>query len=334
MKKIIELCLLFVAVLTLALAFPDKSEAKKQYLFFGASAATSSHYAYVVGATKAINKYVPGVKANVVETGASVDNIKRIRAGEIDIAIGSMKVMYEAREGLSRWKDAPMEDLRLLWLYAVGIDFIVVREDSGVTKLEDLNGKKFNAGIRGSASEATTKQMFDILGIKPIYHVGATSDAVKAIKDNRIVGYVKTGVGTQLDASTLDIMTLTKLRLIPLTRQHMDKISAAVPYMSFITIPAGGIKAVPSQGEYSMWGRPIGVMCSKRIPEDLAHKLVNGIIKGKEYQAAAWPAIKDIDMVQDPADLTLIPLHKGALRAYRDLGAKNIPAAAIPPEAL
>ena len=81
MKKIIEFCLLFVAVLTLALAFPGKSEAKKQYLFFGASAATSSHYAYVVGATKAINKYVPGVKANVVETGASVDNIKRIRAG-------------------------------------------------------------------------------------------------------------------------------------------------------------------------------------------------------------------------------------------------------------
>ena len=307
-------------------------EAKKQDLFFGASSATSSHYAYVVGATKAINKFVPGVKANVVETGASVDNIKRITSGQIDMGIGSMKTMYEAWKGLSRWENKPVEDLRLLWLYAIGIDFIVVREDSGITKVEDLNGRKFNAGMRGSAAEATTKQIFDILGIKPDYHTGATSDAVKAIKDNRIVGYVKTGVGTQLDASSLDIMTLTKLRLIPLEKKHMDKIAAAIPYISFITIPAGGIKAVPAQPEYSMWGRPIGVMCSKNLSDDVAYEMVNGIIKGKEYQAAAWPAIKELDMVQDPASLTLIPLHKGALKAYRDLGA-NIPQAAIPPEA-
>lgn len=331
MKKYIELLLILVAVLTLS--FPTESEARKQYMFFGASAATSSHYAYVVGATKAINKYVPDVKANVVETGASVDNIKRISSGEIDFGIGSMKTMYEAREGLTRWKNKPMKDLRLLWLYAIGIDFIVVREDSGVKTVEDLTGKRFNPGMRGSASEATTKQIFDILGVKPIYHVGATSDAVKAIKDNRIVGYVKTGVGTQLDASTLDIMTLTKLRLIPLTKKHMDKIKAAIPYVSFITIPAGGIKALPEQPEYSMWGRPVGVMCRKSLPDDIAYKMVQGIIKGKEYQAAAWPAINQLNMVQDPVDLTLIPLHKGALDAYRDLGAKNIPEAAIPPEA-
>jgi len=333
MKKHIELLVIVVAVLTLALVFPGRSEAKRTYLFFGASAATSSHYAYVVGATKAINKYVSGVKANVVETGASVDNIKRIDSGEIDIGIGSMKTMYEAYEGLTRWKSKPMKDLRLLWLYAVGIDFIVVREDSGVEKLEDLNGKKFNPGMRGSASEATTKQIFEILGVKPKYHVGATSDAVKAIKDNRIVGYVKTGVGTQLDASTLDIMTLTKLRLIPLTQQHMDKIVAKLPYVSFITIPAGGIKAVPDQPAYAMWGRPVGVMGSKNMADDLAYKMVKGIIKGKDFQAAAWPAIRELDLVQDPVDLTLIPLHKGALKAYRDLGAKNIPAVAIPPEA-
>lgn len=287
----------------------------------------------MVGATKAINEYVSGVKANVVETGASVDNIKRIDSGQIDIGIGSMKTMYEAHQGLTRWKNKPMKDLRLLWLYAVGIDFIVVRADSGVEKLEDLNGRKFNPGMRGSASEATTKQIFKILGVKPDYHVGATSDAVKAIKDNRIVGYVKTGVGTQLDASTLDIMTLTKLRLIPLTKAHMDKIISVLPYVSFITIPPGGIKAVPDQPAYSMWGRPVGVMGSKAMSDDLAYRLVKGIIKGKEYQAAAWPAIRELDLVQDPVDLTLIPLHKGALKAYRDLGAKNIPAVAIPPEA-
>lgn len=331
MKKHRVLFFAFIALLILTL--PAISEAKKTYLFFGASAAASSHYAYVVGATKAINKYVSGVKANVVETGASVDNLKRVKSGQIDMGICSMKTMYEAWQGLSRWKGNALPDVRLLWLYAVGIDFIVVREDSGVKKLEDLNGKKFNPGIRGSASEATTKQIFKILGVKPSYHIGATSDAVKAIKDNRIVGYVKTGIGTQLDASTLDIMTLTKVRLIPLTNEHTKKILSAIPYISFITVPAGGIKAMPNQPAYTMWGRPIGVMCSKNLPNDLGYKLVNGIIKGKEFQIAAWPAFKQLDLVQDPPDLTLVPLHKGALKAYRELGAKNIRPVAIPPEA-
>jgi TRAP transporter TAXI family solute receptor len=331
MKKHGVLFFAFIALLILTL--PTISEAKKTYLFFGASAAASSHYAYVVGATKAINKYVSGVKANVVETGASVDNLKRVKSGQIDMGICSMKTMYEAWQGLSRWKGNALPDVRLLWLYAVGIDFIVVREDSGVKKLEDLNGKKFNPGIRGSASEATTKQIFKILGVKPNYHIGATSDAVKAIKDNRIVGYVKTGIGTQIDASTLDIMTLTKVRLIPLTNEHTKKILAAIPYISFITVPTGGIKAMPNQPAYTMWGRPIGVMCNKSLPNDLGYKLVNGIIKGKEFQIAAWPAFKELDLVQDPADLTLVPLHKGALKAYRELGAKNIRPVAIPPEA-
>jgi len=332
MKKSALYILLSAALFVFIL--PSTSHARKKYLFFGASAAASSHYAYVVGATKAINKYVPDVKANVVEAGASVDNLKRVKSGEIDMGICSMKTMYEAWQGLSRWKGNSCPDVRLLWLYAVGIDFIVVREDSGVKTIEDLNGKKFNPGIRGSASEATTKQIFDILGVKPDYHIGATSDAVKAIKDNRIVGYVKTGVGTQLDASTLDIMTLTKVRLIPLTSEHTKKILTAVPYISFITVPTGGIKAMPNQPAYTMWGRPIGVMCDKSLPEKLAYQLVQGIIKGKTYQIDAWPAFKELDLVQDPVDLTLVPVHKGALKAYRELGAKNIPPIAIPQEAM
>jgi TRAP-type uncharacterized transport system substrate-binding protein len=113
----------------------------------------------------------------------------------------------------------------------------------------------------------------------------------------------------------------------------MDKIVAAVPYISFITVPAGGIKAMPNQPAYTMWGRPIGVMCSKSMPDNLAYNLVNGIIRGKEFQVAAWPAFKELDLIQDPAALTLVPLQKGALKAYRELGAKNIPPVAIPPEA-
>ncbi|MFO8090395.1 MAG: TAXI family TRAP transporter solute-binding subunit [Desulfatiglandaceae bacterium] len=309
------------------------AEAKINYIFFGASSAASSHYSYSVGAAKAINEYVDNVKVSVVETGASVDNLKRIRAGQLDLGIGGMKVMYEAWKGLGTWEKTPYPDLRILWAYAKTIDFIVVREDSGVHKLEDLNGKKFSPGIRGSATESTTKQIFKILGIEPDYYIGGASDAVKGVKDNRIVGYVKTGVGTQLDASTLDIMTLTKVRLISMTDKHIEKIRKELPYVSLITVPAGKINAMPDEPDYTNWGMATVVECLKSFPDDLAYEFVKAIVKGKKYQVDGYPEHRNIDVVQDTPLLTKVPLHSGALKAYRELGAENIPPQVIPPEA-
>jgi len=306
---------------------------KKKYILIGSTQTGSSHYAYAVALTKAINKYVPELNASVVETGASVDNVKRMRAGQIDLgAIVTEKVMFEAWKGIGIWKDMVTPDIRMLWAYTASIDYYVVREDSGIKSLKDMEGKKINPGMRGSASEATTKQIFDILGIKPDYHVGGTSDAVAAIKDSRIAGYIKTGVGLQLDASTLDVMTMTKIRLIPMTSEEVKKVKAAVPYIPFFTVPAGKIKAMPSQPEYTSWGMVVCGVALKSFPEDLAYKCVKALLKGRDMIVSAFPAHAEMNVPKDTVDVTMIPLHAGAYRAYKELGVK-IPDRAVPPEA-
>jgi len=333
MKKVTFYLILIILIGGLILAAPVPTWAKaKKYILIGSTQTGSSHYAYAVAATKAINKFVPEVNASVVETGASVDNVKRLRAGQIDIgAVVTEKVMYEAWKGIGIWKNMATPDLRMLWAYTQSIDFYVVREDSGVTKLEDLEGKKFNPGMRGSATEATTKEIFQILGIKPDYHVGGTADAVAAIKDGRIVGYVKTGIGMQLDASTLDVMTLTKIRLIPMTAEHVRKVKAVIPYLPFFTVPAGGIKAMPNQPEYISWGMVVCGVALKTFPEDLMYKIVKTILQGREMIISAFPAHAEVDVPKDTVKVTMIPLHAGAYRVYKEMGVK-IPEHAIPPE--
>ncbi len=333
MKKIIFFLALIILMGAVVLGTSDQASAKaKKYILIGSTQTGSSHYAYAVAATKAINKFVPEVNASVVETGASVDNVKRLRAGQIDIgAVVTEKVMYEAWRGIRIWKNMATPDLRMLWAYTQSIDYYVVREDSGVTKLEDLEGKKFNPGMRGSATEATTKEIFQILGIKPDYHVGGTADAVAAIKDGRIVGYVKTGMGMQLDASTLDIMTLTKIRLIPMSPEHVKKVKTAIPYLPFFTVPAGGIKAMPQQPEYTSWGMVVCGVALKTFPEDLIYKIVKAVLQGRDMIIAAFPAHAEVDVPKDTVKITMIPLHAGAYRVYKEMGIK-IPEHAIPPE--
>ena len=334
MKKSIPMIFLLTAGFLLATVFSpaDSAGARKKYILIGSTQTASSHYAYAVAATKAINKYVPEVNASVVETGASVDNVKRMRAGQLDIgSVVTGKVMYEAWKGLGTWKSMPTPDLRMLWVYTKSIDYYVVRQDSGVKKLEDIQGKKFNPGMRGSSTEATTKEVFKILGIQPEYHVGGTSDAVAAIKDGRIAGYVKTGIGLQLDASTLDVMTLTKIRLIPMTPADVKKVKEVIPYLPFFTVPAGAIKAMPTQPIYRSWGMVVCAVAMKSFPEDLAYKMVKAIIKGKNMIVAAFPAHREIDVPKDTLELTKIPIHAGAYRAFKELGLQ-IPSYAVPPE--
>lgn len=87
-------------VLMLAVALPAApAEAQRKRL--ACTQAASSHYAYCVGASKAINLAVPDVDVSVVETGATVegktDDIPKltIEASQSPLHAGAIKYFPE-----------------------------------------------------------------------------------------------------------------------------------------------------------------------------------------------------------------------------------------------
>ena len=64
-----------MALLALASVLP--ASAQKSTLTFGSTNATSSNYALAVAMSKAIKKELPSTNVSMIETGASVDNIRR-----------------------------------------------------------------------------------------------------------------------------------------------------------------------------------------------------------------------------------------------------------------
>lgn len=115
---------------------------------------------------KLINDQVPGVEASVVETGATVDNLRRIARDQIDLGLVTTNVGQHAYAGERDFKGRPIDN-RLLWVYSVAPQNVVVRADAGVDSLAGLEGKRFNPGIRGSATEQTTEAVLEALGISP-----------------------------------------------------------------------------------------------------------------------------------------------------------------------
>ena len=102
----------------------------------------------------------------------------------------------------------------MLWVYSQAPQNVVMREDSGVTSMAELDGARLNPGITGSATEATTIAVMETLGLTPEYVRGSTTDVVAGVKDNRMAGYVKSGVGEKLDGSSMDIATFTPIQVL------------------------------------------------------------------------------------------------------------------------
>src|SRR3990172_7705823 len=277
---------------------------------------------------KAINLLAPDLDVSVVETGATVDNMKRMQKGALDFGLVTIEQVYLGWKGEENWKDTAFPDIRMIWLYTASASYVIVREETGIKSLQEITGKKFNPGIRGSATEKMTETVLGDLGIKAEWQRMGTSDAVDAMKDKRIVGYAKTGNGFALDASTMDIATQTPVRVLPFTEAEMKKSKAAHPYVPWIKVPAGSVKGM---GEFWTTAIIVGFAAPKSLPADIAYKLARAVTEGLEHQKAALKGTTD-DIPRLTLETTMSPLPAGAIKYYREKGLK-VPAHLIPAEA-
>ena len=185
--------------------------------------------------------------------------------------------------------------------------------------------------MRGSASEASAMAIFKILGIAPEYHRGDTGDAVAAVKDNRTVGICKSGLGKGLDASLMDIATSTPIRVLEFTDKEIKKVNAEMPYISWLTVPAGTVKGM---GAFKTVANVNFVMGVEDIPEEIAYKMVKAICTDMATQEAAFPAMKGLNIPQGTLEAVVsvsnpIPLHLGSVKYFNEIGLK-VPKELIP----
>ena len=136
-KRTIVIAAFILGAGSLILAAPA-SAASRKLLAMGATQSSSSHYAYFVAIAKIMNTKVPDLNVSVVETGASVDNINRINKGDLDLGMTTIHLQYQANKGLGTWKGKPVKDQYVLWVYQPAPQNFVIREDSGVKTVADL----------------------------------------------------------------------------------------------------------------------------------------------------------------------------------------------------
>lgn len=315
---------LLAAALLVFVAVPAKAEKR---LAIGATVASSSFYGYFVSVAQLINKDVKGISATVMETGATVDNLKRMRRGQVDMGLVTTNTLHQAYYGKGKFKGKPIKS-KILWIYFVAPQATVTRKDANINSFKELNGKKFCAGLRGSSTEQTTLEVFKLFGVKPDYFKGSVSDYTTAIKDNRIVGYTGSIMGNKLSASTIDVAAITPIHILSVSDEQAAIIKKNLPELTIYNVPAGSGKGLPA---FKTWAFALATSAAENMDTKTAYQIVKTIMENKDKQVGAMPAIKGIDFYKATIEMASSPLHPGTIKYLREKGYK-VPKTLVAPE--
>src|SRR5262245_7485465 len=180
------------------------------------------------GLANIIAKEMPGYVATSEVTGGSVDNLKLIGAGNSDIAFSQVDAAWDAINGAGKFP-SKLKIQALAVLYPNHMHLVTV-DGTGITKPEDLKGKRVSTGSPGSATEVFAFRVLEAAGLNPEKDIRkerlGVAESVNAIKDKKVdaffwVGGIPTAAVTDLAATPN-----TKIKLIeiaPLTAKMNAK---------------------------------------------------------------------------------------------------------------
>jgi hypothetical protein len=307
----------------------------------GTSSTASSYYVAEVGYAQIINKYNPDIEVTVVESGGSGFNIPQLGKGYIQMTGGnSIATHTRAYNGLDKPEYAanPPKYLRALVLEVSAGTFVFTRQDAGINNVTDLNGKPFYFGRTGSSTELVGKAVFDGWGIKVDEFVGGYTDALAALKDGRIIGFLKDeSVGVPSYAAELiEVNTFTPLKVVPPTPDQL-----ATSLKAYV----GNVKACRDAGtlpgintEACTYGSAYAHMVSSEtMSQEIGYKIAKTTHQHWDELCAHAPVVPcDVDCIRDLITgmgevPNVLPLHAGTVQYAKEIGV-DVPVNLIPPE--
>ncbi|MBN2033718.1 MAG: TAXI family TRAP transporter solute-binding subunit [Deltaproteobacteria bacterium] len=288
-------------------------------------------FAYLTAMARAVNKELKGeVSISPMETGGFLDNILRLRKRLVHCGLTHNLAAYACYQGVADFKDKKDDQLRSLWGGYVAPVLQVAIKGRGINSIYDLHGKPyvFSPGTTGGR---LSDMFLESLGIRPNYKLMGISSGIDAMKSGMVDAFYRIG---PLDSSILEIQSTMEVVFLPVSKEDLEKFEKAWPKHALeYILPAntykGQTEPVPCLayvcGDYS----------HTKVPEDVIYKIVKATYKHRKEIAESVPITRDgnwVDMWNNTAKYTEVPLHKGAVKAWRELGF-NVPDKLIPPEA-
>lgn len=260
---------------------------------------------------------IPGARAQVQSTKASVENLNLLQQGkgEIAFALGdSVKLAWEgnAEVGFPQ----KLDKLRAVAAIYSNYVQVVATKDSGIASLADLKDHSLSVGAPKSGTELNARAIFAAAGLT-YDDLSRTEylpfgESVDLMKNRQLDATLQSaGLGV---ASIRDLASSVPITIVAVPADVVAKIGA--PYTSKV-IPAGTYDGqaadVPTAAITNI------LVTRADLSDETVYQMTKALFEHLPDMVAAHAAAKGISLESAIKGLP-IPLHPGAERYYKEKG--------------
>jgi uncharacterized protein len=320
MKKYISL---IIAVAAATQIFIAPVQAQEQ-VSIGAGGSGSGPYVNGALMADTANKSQDVYRFSVQTTGGYRDNLGLVLSDEVEVALSTLIDLEFAYNGREAFGNLPNKDdfknLRHVFSFGVVPQNFIVREDSGITTMDGIKGTKFNINVPSSFTYGMNLKMLEAAGISlDSFDVGtvATGQVFDEIQNGVFVGgshVYQLGL-----ASAQRLSTTMPIRYIDIPQTVFDKLNdmyfgLLVPFK----IPANTYKGQTE--EISTFGLAQVVFTDKNADEEMVYQMTKSFWENLSELQNSNTSFDGMTPELGAKDYG-IPMHPGAIRYFKEIGA-------------
>jgi uncharacterized protein len=291
-------------------AFNDGNE---KSLRIGTGNVGGVFFPYGGGIGDAIRNKMQSTKVDVLSTGGSVDNLKLIAAGDLDLALSTVDAATDAVLGNPPY-EVPVKVCALAVLYTSYVHILVL-DRSSIMEIPDLAGKRVSVGSALSSTEATAERVLRAAGIDPVTGIdrvnSSLAESVAQILEGRIDALF--WIGGVPTAAIVDLTNAQPIRFLSATpyQSKLRKDFGNV-YQPFV-LPAATYAGVNAP----IKGLGIGnvLLARNNLSAQTVSRLLEAIFGDLANLRKVHPEARKLNL-RGASQPTSIPFHVGAVRFY------------------
>jgi uncharacterized protein len=257
-----------------------------------------------------------GIGAQVLP-GGGVANAQGVQGGQADLAFGNSISVVDALEGREPFEGRADNICLLGTLYPQYFQ-IVATAASGVESIEDLDGKRIVTQPVGNTAEQVTRAVLQTAGLsyddmRGVDYV-SYSDAVGLLQDGNAEVFT---LGTTVPASSImDLANSTRITLVPLTEEFIDRMQQEInPGYASLVVPGG---SYPGQDEdVIVVGYQTQLIARCDLDDNVVSTLLDKIWNNKNDLASINAVMADMT-IESMSDEGGVPLHDAARAFYEE----------------
>lgn len=294
------------------------NETVQQYRI-GTASTTGAYYPIGGMMASLLSQNMEGYNFTAESTGGTIENARRVNAGEIQVATFANDGLFFAYNGVDKFEgEGKQEVVAFANLYNTPYQ-IVTLKGSGINTISDLKGKRVSVGSPGSGNNIKAKLFLDAFGFEDGVNVtyqyldwGEASDGL--VDGTCDVGMIAVGLPA---ASIQELAASHDIQLVSFTPDELAMLTQEVPFFSETVVPAGTYTGVDYDVLTFGCGNTIGI--SPSLDEDTVYNMAK-VLFGEFFEdfQSSHQAMQAVTKEQLPN--TVIPLHSGAEKYYKEMG--------------